>query len=128
LKKLGTFIQDLKGMLDDFAFLHFPKIEVLFFDHHFGAGHSLSRSRRGKKSHQEQRDEQAEPFLHGNLLGRGAFLELPSKDGGDVPHCSRQNRTGPRHPQEIVVKTLKVYHDVEKTDKRIVMTAPLEVL
>jgi hypothetical protein len=58
-----------------------------------------------------------------------AFLSSFQKTGVEYPILLRgKNGTRPKQPQEIVVKTKKVYHNVEKSHNRIVMTGPLELL
>jgi hypothetical protein len=122
LKKLVPLIQDLKGMLDDFAFGHFLKIEFLLFNHHSGPGCSMSKSRRGKEGSQKEENHQEQKFLHGHLLGHETLLEPFSKPWGGTPHSWQNKRKGLTQAQDIVLKTTKVYHNVEKRDKGFVMT------
>jgi hypothetical protein len=91
LEKLVAFVQDLKSMLDDFAFQHFLKIEFLFFHHHSGPGPGLRKSRWAKESSQKDKNDQEQKSLHANLLGHKAFPELFSKPWGGVPHAWQQN-------------------------------------
>jgi hypothetical protein len=92
LKKLVAFVQDLKSMLDDFAFRHFLKIEFLFFHHHSRPGPSLRKSHGAKESSQREKNDQGQKFLHGHLLGHKAFPELFSKPWDSARHAWQQKQ------------------------------------